>query len=108
MIDMVAWMSAAKQGKAVGRCVGYSCEGLLFCPRLADGSSVPFHDRTERETNKTLRWYEADCDTCHASYAYPNGRTAEDATGKAARQQQEQRRGAQRVSELAGGVVGRD
>lgn len=110
MIDVTAWVAAARQGEAVGRCAGHHCNGHLFC--LSDERGVaPFQDHTDRETDVTIRWYEAMCNTCSAVYAYPNGRDSTDGVQerreKRDKQQgRDQRRDAQRVSEFIGALGG--
>lgn len=112
MIDVNAWVDAARHGKAVGRCAAYKCPGLLFCPTDKDGNVTAFHDHTDRHTDVTIRWYEADCSSCGAKYAYPNGRDSSDGE-KSRRDKRDKDRGrsehrdAQRVSEFVGTLGGR-
>ena len=105
MIDTTAWVLAARQGKAVGKCPAHGCGGHLFCPTDDDGLTTPFHDRTDRDRDVTIRWYEADCNQCRAVFAYPDGRTAED-NARTVDRERGQRQSAQRTSEFMAGIGG--
>lgn len=79
MINKAAWEAAARTGSAVGPCTAYGCHGNLYCPREPDGRIIPHHARYHGDTDHTITWYEAHCGTCHAVYAYPDGRDGPDA-----------------------------
>lgn len=86
MINVGAWIQAARTTGVVGGCPRHGCKGRLRCPvdTWPDGrtGTVAFHDHTPPDGGESVRFYEARCDGCRAVFAYPAGRDAVDAAAR--------------------------